>query len=779
MAQTQRWQFTDQAPPANWQLSGGSLPPELVQILQARGIKDAAAAEAFLSPEQYLPALPSELPDLERAVDLLNEAIDRPGSKVLVWGDFDVDGQTATSILVEGLRHLAVKVDFYIPDRQRESHGLHLKSLQPLLEQKQPQILLVCDTGSSDVEAVAYAKTAGITVLIADHHELPPVLPAADALVNPARLSQAHHPLRTLSGAGVAYLLIQALYDARSRGREARNYLDLVALGLVADIVELVRDTRYLAQLGLRALRKTSRPGLLAICQQLQLNPSSLTETDISFKIAPLLNALGRLDSASKGVELLMTRDPVRAQLLTSEANGLNRQRQMLTDQMSQSAQEQIERDPTLLDWESLVLMSPNWHSGIVGIVAARLAEQYHKPVALLVTDENGAARGSIRSVPGYHVGNALAQLDDILTNYGGHEGAGGLGIDADHLPLLRRRLSQAFASMREALPTPTLTIDAVIPLERLTLDFIYQIQRLAPFGSGNPAPIFMTEDLKLASVARLGNKEQHRRLTVQDKEGHRQTVFWWGSAGQDLPDGRFNLAYKLALSVYQDAPELQAILEDWQQIEAPAIDPIKRAEIIDCRPPSAAVHGQSESIFKPILATVLQKEPQALVWAEGYPASQSPGKSLSELAPAEALVVFTAPAANDLLITAIQTVQPHRVYFIAAPPPVGTLNGFQQVLNGLLNTVMEQHHGETTVMRLRERLAVTNLIVELGLETIATQRGLTITFGGRGRVIIEHENHAGEATRERLQRKLDNAWQELQAFRHYLRRVPVENLLD
>lgn len=738
-------------------LPGGPLPAELLHILHTRGITDEQDLAPFLSPQYYNPTLPSALPDLDRAVYLLETLLRQSTPQILIWGDFDVDGQTATTLLTEALTFLGAQVSYHIPDRQRESHGVHLNSLRPLLETHQPDLLLICDTGSAHHEAIEYAKSWGITVIIADHHELSDTLPPADALINPQRLNDTHHPLHTLSGVGVSYLLIQALFQKMGHNRESRQFLDLVALGLVADLVELVKDTRYLVQLGLNALRTTNRSGLIALCQLVEVDLAHVTEQDISFKIAPALNALGRLDTASKAVDLLTTRDSARAQILAQEAVTLNRQRRNLTSQVLASAQEQIEHDPTLLNWDALVLYSPNWHSGIVGIVAAQLAEQYQKPTALLVVNSEGGARGSLRSIAGYHVGQALAAASDILLSHGGHELAGGLAVDADHLPLLRRRLSQAFAATYHPPTTPALSSDAELKLERLSLDFAHQVRRLAPFGAGNPLPVFMTPNVKLASVAKIGKDNQHRRLTVQDADGYRQTILWWHSAAETMPSGRFNIAYTFDVSTYQDAPQVQAIFQHWVQIEPPTPDPIASAEVIDCRQES-------------YLADIHQQEPSLMVWAEGFASKKSPGLPLSELTPADALVVYTAPARYSYLIQAVEQVHPQRVYIIGTVPPIPDLKAFITLLQGLLRIIIDQHNGETSITQLRERLATTDKAIRLGLKQLAPQA----IIGSRGKVTLTETDLNNGVDWSALQTELH----EIEAYRRYIMRVNIEQLL-
>ncbi|MCB9435659.1 MAG: single-stranded-DNA-specific exonuclease RecJ [Anaerolineales bacterium] len=738
-------------------LPGGPLPPELLQILHTRGFHEPEAIAAFLAPEHYHPALPSALPDLNKAVSLLKRLLQQPSPHILIWGDFDVDGQTSTALLVESLIQLGAHIIYHIPNRQRESHGVHLASLRPLLAEHHPDLLLICDTGSAHHEAIEYAKASHIPVIVADHHELADTLPSADAFINPQRLTDTQHPLRTLSGVGVSYLLIQALYDSLGRNRESRAFLDFVALGLVADLVELVKDTRYLVQLGLNALRTTNRLGLVALCQLVDVDLAHITEQDISFKIAPALNALGRLDSATKGVELLTTRDVIRAQILAQEAVTLNRQRRHLTSQVLASAQELIEHDQTLLNWDALVLYSPNWHSGIVGIVAAQLADQYQKPTALLVVNEEGAARGSVRSITGYHVGQALAATADILLSHGGHELAGGLAIDADHLPLLRRRLSQAFAATYSPPATPALAVDAELSLERLSLDFAHQVRRLAPFGPANPLPVFMTRNVKLASVAKIGKDDQHRRLTIQDTEGYRQAILWWQSANETMPSGRFNIAYTLDITTYKDAPQVQAIYQHWEQLEPPTPDPLAVAEVIDCR------QGVS-------LDDIRRQEPSLTIWAEGYAAKKSPGLPLSELTPAAALVVLTRPARYQHLIQAVEQVKPQRVYLIAATSPISDLKTFVSLLEGLLRVVVEQQGGETSITQLRERLATTEKAIRLAVQQIAP----TAQIGSRGKINLAADDLTEADDWGALQAELN----EIEAYHRYLLRADANQLL-
>ncbi|PJF44644.1 MAG: single-stranded-DNA-specific exonuclease RecJ [Phototrophicales bacterium] len=752
----------------NLALPGGPLPDELLDWLHRQGYQTTEQIAGFLSPDYYHPSSPTVLPDIEGAAALLDDMLNAR-AKILIWGDFDVDGQTATTMLVEGLRLLGGNVIYHIPDRVEDSHGVQVDKLALLVEQEIPDLLLICDTGSAEVEGVEFAKSKHLPVIISDHHEISEPPPPADYLVNPLRLPE-EHPLRTLSGAGVSFLLLRVLFERRGKLHETNRFLDLLALGLVADVVELVGDTRYWLQRGLAALRTTQRHGIIAICQQFMLNTAYLSAQDIGFKIAPVLNSLGRLASAELAVQLLSTTDMAEAVALAAEARALNEQRKMITDQMTQSAIEMIENDPNLLNWEALVLSSPHWNGGIVGIVAARLAEKYEKPVVLLVESEDGSARGSIRAVPGYHVSQALDQIADILEKYGGHELAGGLSVPSEHLAKLRRLLSDAFKNTAQPITDQELSIAATLPFERLTLDFAYQLQRLEPFGQGNPIPLFKSERVQIVSSAKLGRNEKHRRLTLQDVDGVRRPFFWWNSADLPQPEGILDVVYTVGISRFKDNEELQLTLEDFT-IVAPA-DPHSITELqqmIDWRslPPELAIQR------------IAQLENDYQIWAEGLPSKSSPGMGRSSLKPTEALLIYTSPPSHFILEEVLKKITPQRVYLLATLPPIQDSTEFLQTLYGLLNTVIRSMDGKTTLLQLAERLAVTETLIDVALQFIQLRRPIQIDITQRGNVRVQEVEQIKSADHETitlLYRRFEYLWQEIAAYRRYLNRAKLES---
>jgi single-stranded-DNA-specific exonuclease len=383
-------------------------------------------------------------------------------------------------------------------------------------------------------------------------------LPPALAVVNPKRLT-ADHPLRELPGVGVAYKLVEHLFQRSGLDSELQAALDLVALGIVADVATQVADVRYLLQRGLETLRATQRVGLRALLDQAELQPDGLTEGHIGYQIAPRLNALGRMGDSGQGLELLLTQDLARARILAAEMDGLNYQRRLVTSQVTQAALTQIERDSSLLDYQALVVAGHNWHPGVLGLVAGRLAEQFKRPAVVLSLTPEGVSRGSARSVPGCDIHAALMGAAKWLIRFGGHPRAAGLTLDPSNLEAFRKALSRSVDVVWDpAAASPGLQIDSYVPLDQLSLELVSEFERLAPFGLGNLRVQVATYDLHIVEDAVIGRNGEHRRLVVADEQGTQQTVLWWQSAGQALPEGRFDLAYALRARDYRGEMQLQ-----------------------------------------------------------------------------------------------------------------------------------------------------------------------------------------------------------------------------
>jgi single-stranded-DNA-specific exonuclease len=492
-----RWELLPTPPQFNLELSR-EYGKYAAKVMALRGLHTWEQAQAFVDPEHYSPTPPASLPDLERAVARLLQAREREET-LCIWGDFDCDGVTSTSLLLSALQPLGFRVQFSIPLRSTEGHGLNPQRLQQVLAQG-CQVILTVDCGVGNAAEIAMAQVQGVDVIVTDHHMLPDPLPAAYAVVNPLRLP-AEHPLRFLPGVGVAYKLAEALYQALGiPGVE--QHLDLVAVGIVADVAVLQRECRYLVQRGLPVLASTQRPGLRALLAQVsngQLQRSP-TAQDIAFRIAPKLNVIGRLEDASLAVELLTTSDPERAQALVQRFVALDEERRQLTQQVIQEASQQVE-SLDLTREGAIVLAEAGWNPGVLGIAAARLVEQYRCPTVLIAKDEaTGLGHGSGRSLPGVNLVEAIEAVRPLLRRGGGHPMAAGIQVDLACLAAVQLALQRELAArVSPDQQARALAVEIILDWELLVsqdrdgvaeLDEVYrQLQLLQPFGHAQWPP--------------------------------------------------------------------------------------------------------------------------------------------------------------------------------------------------------------------------------------------------------------------------------------------------
>lgn len=752
-----RWVSLDPVPVPDelYEFVGGH--PLVAQQLARRGILTAEAAQAFLDPTYYTPAPPSDLPDLDRAAERLRQAIVNR-ERILVWGDFDVDGQTATALLYTALRDLGAHVIYHVPVRDTEGHGINLPKLQEWIA-RGIDVLLTCDTGITAFEAVEAAQSAGVSVIITDHHALGDALPDAFAVVNPMRL-ETGHPLYTLPGVGVAYKLIEQL----AAGRPTDHLLDLVALGIVADVMEQINDTRYLLQRGLDALRFTERPGLQQLIARAEVHPTELNETDIGFALAPRLNAQGRLADARDSVELLSTDSLPQAAMLANQLEAMNARRKLLTRFVYDAAQHIIERDPSLLEYAALVISHPEWQGGIVGIVASRLAEDYHRPV-LLFTEKGAIVSGSARSIPGCNITEALKQHKDLLLSFGGHAMAAGMRLRKEDLPEFRRRISRTVREMLAGQERePTLMIDAELPLRAVTLQLAQDIARLAPFGNGNPPLTFASRGLHLAQARALGRSAEHLELLVEDETGETRRALWWNAGDKRLPSGHFDLAYTLRISRFRGEPEAQIEVLDLlpleEEIDITAEPP--RHEILDLR-------GAPDPLA--VLNDLVAQYPDALIWREGTASGTPTGVNRYSLRPADTLIIWTIPPGGEEWRAALEIVQPRLIVLIGAEGDEVFAEAVLKQLIGLIKYVVKARGGQTTLADLAAALALPETAAWAALQVLASGGQIMVSRDGGTVHITLNESGEPRMLDPKRERELRLLLDEVNAYRQFWRR--------
>ncbi|HEX9900036.1 MAG TPA: single-stranded-DNA-specific exonuclease RecJ [Candidatus Methylomirabilis sp.] len=513
-----RWRLV-QADPASAAALAQALgvPVLMASLLLRRGCDTPEAARTFL--DAPLTALhdPRRMAGMEVAVDRLRAAVARH-EPIRVCGDYDVDGVTGAALLVQGLQRAGGEVDYQVPRRLEHGYGLH-PSIVEAAAAGGVRVLVTVDHGIAAHEAVALARTRGMDVIVCDHHLPPPVLPSATAILNP-RVAGCAYPFKELCGVGIAFKLLQALFGPEAE-EEVWPFLDLVALGTIADLVPLLGENRILVKHGLAELERSfagGRPGLRALAEMAGISISDSKRVgvgQVAFGLAPRINAAGRLDDAASGVRLLLTRDPSEARELATKLDRQNRERQNIEETILVEALARAESEHDLRRDRAIVLASPAWHPGVIGIVAARLVERFGRPTALIGI-QGAEARGSARTAAGWHLADALGRCGDLLLQYGGHRAAAGFSIRPDHIDAFRARfLALAAQDLTEDDLTPTLTVDAEVSLDGLDLDVANALARLGPHGVGNPEPVLVAREIQVMRTARLVGRN-HLKMKVR-----------------------------------------------------------------------------------------------------------------------------------------------------------------------------------------------------------------------------------------------------------------------
>nr|MCU0540045.1 single-stranded-DNA-specific exonuclease RecJ [Desulfobacterales bacterium] len=539
-------------------------------VLANRGLDSPEKVLSFLNASLSELRPPTELKDIDKAAARLARAV-IAGEQILLIGDYDVDGTTATALLFEFLRGCRARVSYYIPDRLREGYGFQPQQIAAVASPRGATLLVTVDCGSGSHSAVAAARAAGIDVIITDHHILGGELPAAVAVVNPKR-ADCPAGLSHLAGVGVAFCLVVTLRKhLRERGfwqgrpePNLRVFCDLVALGTIADMVPLVTDNRILAKAGLELIGSIRRPGVAALMEASGILHRRAGVEDVAFRLGPRLNAAGRIGHGSLAVELLTADGMERARELARRLDDLNGRRQELEKQVLKEIEDRIRRQPELLARRSLVFAGTGWHEGVVGVVASRIMERYYRPVVVIALNGDHG-RGSARGLPGMDLLACLDACRDRLEELGGHLQAAGLRLAADQLEAFQAAFEE---SVRRCCPpslfTPYLTIDAELSLSDITGELADQLEALTPCGIGNPEPLFMDRNVTIVSSARVGTG--HRRMVLRSAcpagAPRLQAIQFHAGPEENQPDAFSRMAFRVRWNHWNGTRRLQLVVD-------------------------------------------------------------------------------------------------------------------------------------------------------------------------------------------------------------------------
>lgn len=501
----------------------------LAGILAARGITDPTEALTLLAGEEEL-SDPMLLTDMDKACARILEAIDKEQT-IVVYGDYDVDGVTATALLYQHLKGMGASVKCMLPSREGDGYGLSKNAIQSIHD-KGCQLIVTVDNGISALEEAEFAASLGVDLIVTDHHLPHDALPKAVAVVDPRRADD-HSPFKGLCGAGVAFKLCAALDGCPPE--EMLDYCgDLAAVGTVADVMPLTGENRTLVKAGLKLLQQTDRPGISALLEEVGLEGKPITAENVSYAIAPRINAAGRMDNAVTALQLVLCEDEERAAELAHKLNEINVARQETEQEIVKAAQEQLDAEPAILEDRVILIWGRDWHPGVIGIVASRLVEKTGRPVIVVSVDEHGEGKGSGRSVQGFNLHECIASCEDILLRFGGHAMAAGLSVREENLPELRRRLNEWAARECAVLFTPPLECDLSIHLDRITVESVRRLEQLAPYGAENPTPVFVLEKAVIDGIFSV-SEGKHCRLRLRQGNASIYAV-WFGMPPEQLP---------------------------------------------------------------------------------------------------------------------------------------------------------------------------------------------------------------------------------------------------
>lgn len=550
----------------------------LARVLANRGMKTTAEARHFLEDKMADLADPFLMKGMDTAVQRICRAV-ADQERIVIYGDYDVDGITATSLLMLVLRSLGAEPDYYIPVRQSEGYGLNQTALEELANQG-VDLLITVDCGISSYDDVAAYKDR-LDIIVTDHHEPPQQVPPALAVLNPKQ-SDCAYPFKNLAGVGVAYTLSRALWLTMNH-EVLRAYTEIAALGTVADLVSLTGENRVLVKAGLHSLKAGNNMGIQALCASSGLKLDALNAGRIAFTIAPRLNAAGRISHADKGVRLLLESDAKQARLLADELSEMNGQRQDIEHKITEQAIQQIEQEQRGSDGV-LVAAGADWHVGVIGIAASRLVEQYYRP-ALVISLHDGQGKGSCRSISSFNIYESLQYCSDLLIQFGGHPMAAGFSIEEKNIEAFRQRLNEyAAAHMTAADYIPAVSVDLALKPEEVTLNLVNELSSLEPYGMGNSRPIFTLLDRTVEEIRPIGKDKSHLRFSLAGEQGRKINGVGWSQAdlcNEFIEGDRADVAFQLERNDFNGFSSPQMVLQDIHGSEQADIE-LDRQAMVD-----------------------------------------------------------------------------------------------------------------------------------------------------------------------------------------------------
>lgn len=766
MPQNQAWVLHSINPPPSQVAEHFPNRPELAAIFWQRTQDQSIDIPSYLNPDLYRPADPYDYPAMAGAVKIIVDGI-KNNKSFGIWGDFDVDGMTATAILVGGLRKAGANVKYHIPVRGPETHGVSLPFLQAFLHEG-VDILLTCDTGITAAPALQYAMEQGVEVILTDHHRSTQELPNVSAILHPMQLPE-DHPCQYACGAGVAWKLISALWPALNMTDNPQSLLWLAALGTVADVAILRAENRWMVQKGLAQIRH--EPALL-IRKIIELTNKPITEfdeVDIGYQVAPRMNALGRLGDSNPIVEALLSTDEAVCTVMLNTLERFNADRKLKTNQVLAAALQQLQKDPDFTERALIISAFRNWPGGVIGIVAGRLCEAYHKPALVISIDSQGIARGSARSIEGIDITQCLTDNQNLLLSFGGHPMAAGFSLRAEDIGIFQNAMEKTIRSRYPELGTETpLCIDGELQLEQIDASFYADLQLLAPFGAGNPRPLFRIDNLTVTRSIQLGRGQEFRKYWLkEDGEVFMQAIDWKGL--DEIPAGtKMDCVAALTESFFQNASELGLELESVRIIHQPIIEESEFADWF--------IHDFREDVAAGLHWVEQKPNSQVNFFSEGISNPPFLLSNQTEITEKPYLAVWSIPSDFTRLQEIVSLANPIEVAFFAQEPETADL---KSLLLQLAQSIKNAQNLQTT-MAWRNLIADTGLpknILITALDFLGLKYGFRFTYSPDS-VAFERVEPASLIEQKQQQRLLEQLLAEQSAYYQFYKTTAPEKLL-
>lgn len=705
--------------------------PLIEKLLAARGVTGEKDIEEFLNPLQTKLSNPNVFCDMSKCVERLAKAIDN-NEKIVIYGDFDADGVTSTSLLYRTLTHLGANVNYFIPDREKEGHGLDSKALVKLMTSVKPKIIITVDCGISNVEEVNFLNSFKIDVIITDHHEAPEELPHAYAIINPKAPNALDENLSTkeitsltsLAGVGVAFKVSQALLAHYEKSEFVMEILPYAAVGTVADIVPLVGENRHIVLKGLDLIAQGRHYGIKRLLESAGYSPSNgVTSEQIAFGVAPRINASGRLDTVENALKVMLSDNPQEIEMAVISLNEFNKIRQNLCQETFLQADEMVKREGNRNP--AIVLFNPDWKVGIIGIVASKLVEKYYKPTFLMTYYEpEKQIRCSARSIEGVHLFDAINSIGDLLDGFGGHAMAAGLSFSPEKTPFkqVKENLNRIIKEMTNGKDLkPFINIDLEVTPDDVTVDLVEQISRLEPFGASNPSPVFVLRNLKLKQKRLMGDNKDHLRLTVN--AGTTEfNIIRWGEGDISLVNGdTLDAAFHPQINEYQGNIAVQLIADD---IHSPYL----KEEESEAEQAKFKIydHRKKTDILPQVNDYVKNSKQNILIFAESkairdklkpYDALSGRCAARNNLQTCDAVMFFDYPADRETFDRILEETSPKCLHLMNYEIRYFDDAEFMKTFAGMLKFAANNSGGRVELLRCASHLGKSIKLIELMFE--------------------------------------------------------------